>query len=75
MLSGDLKSLLVGTIPSLIVQHMTQGRFWKERAPLKEARIVAFGVSKNEQKIFITGGLGHDVWMNCCEVYNLATNE
>ena len=35
-----------------------------------------FGVSKNEENIFIAGGLGiFDDWLNSCEVYNIATNE
>jgi len=54
----------------------TEGRFWKEIAPLKETRVGAIGVCKNEEKIFIAGGLGPGtVWRNSCEVYNIATNE
>ena len=54
----------------------TNGHEWKEIAPLKEARMDAFGVSKNDEKIFIAGGLGGvHVWLNSCEVYNIATNE
>ena len=48
---------------------------WKEIAPLKEARMDAFGVNKNE-KIFIAGGFGiRSGWRRSCEVYNIATNE
>ena len=55
----------------------TEGRFWKEIAPLKEARTHAFGLSKNEEKIFIAGGIRCDNWLmtNSCERYNIATNE
>ena len=53
----------------------TKRRFWKEIAPMKEARIGAFGVSKNEEKIFIAGGIRPGVWLNSCEVYTIATNE
>ena len=54
----------------------TEGNEWKEIAPLKEARRDAFGVSKNDEKIFIAGGHGiFDDWLNSCEVYNIATNE
>ena len=50
---------------------------WKEIAPLNEERIEACGVSKNEEKIFVAGGIGGGVdhWLNSCEVYNIATNE
>ena len=49
---------------------------WKEIAPLKEARMDAFGVNKNEEKIFIAGGLGiRPGWRRSCEVYTIATNE
>ena len=54
----------------------TEGNEWKEIAPLKEARRDAFAVSKNDEKVFIAGGLGvFDDWLTSCEVYNIATNE
>ena len=54
----------------------TEGNEWKEIAPLKEARRDAFGVSKNDEKIFIAGGHGiFDDWLNSCEVYTIKTNE
>ena len=54
----------------------TEENEWKEIAPLKEARTGACGVSKNEEKIFVAGGIGGvDFWLNSCEVYNIATNE
>jgi len=54
----------------------TKGNEWKEKAPLKEARRNAFGVSKNEEKIFIAGGHGiFDDWLNSCELYNIARDE
>ena len=54
----------------------TDGHEWKEIAPLNEARMDAFGVNKNDEQIFIAGGLGGiHVWLNSCEVYNIATNE
>ena len=36
----------------------TDGHEWKEIAPLNEARMDAFVVSKNDEKIFIADGLG-----------------
>ena len=54
----------------------TEGNEWKEIAPLKEARRNAFGISKNDETIFIAGGHGiFDNWLISCEVYNIATNE
>ena len=50
--------------------------FWKDIAPLKEARRSAFGVCKNEEKIIVAGGIGNgDAWLNSCEVYSIGTNE
>ena len=55
----------------------TEENKWQEIAPLNEARWGAFGVSKNEEKIFIAGGRGilkfHS--LKSCEVYNIATDE
>ena len=51
----------------------TEGNEWKEIEPLKEARRNAFGVSKNDEKIFIAGIF--DDWLISCEVYTIATNE
>ena len=54
----------------------TEGNEWKEIAPLKEARMDACGVSKNDEKIFIAGGHGvFDRTRSSCEVYIIATNE
>ena len=54
----------------------TERNEWKEIAPLKEARRDAFGVRKNDEKIFIAGGHGiFDDWLNGCEVYTIETNE
>ena len=54
---------------------ITEGS-WKELAPLKKVRRGAFGVSKNEERIFIAGGLGDlGAWLKSCEVYSIATNE
>jgi len=65
--------------PSDLLAHSsafdTEGNEWKEIAPLKEPRRDACGVSKNDEKIFIAGGIGFDDWLSSCEVYNIATNE
>jgi len=65
--------------PSDLLAHSsafdTEGNEWKEIAPLKEARGDACGDSKNDEKIFIAGGIGFDDWLSSCEVYNIATNE
>ena len=54
----------------------TEEGFWREIAPLKEARRNAFGVSKNQKHIFIAGGIGDcNAWLNSCEVYSIAANE
>ena len=66
-------------LPRSVLCHSTtfdiKGNEWKEIAPLKEAKGDACGVSKNNEKIFIAGGIGCDDWLNSCEVYNIATNE
>ena len=55
----------------------TEENKWQEIALLNEARWGCFGVSKNEEKIFIAGGRGilkfHS--LKSCEVYNIATDE
>lgn len=49
---------------------------WKEIVFLKEVRRDVFGVSKNDEKIFIVGGYGiFDDWLNSCEVYIIEINE
>ena len=54
----------------------TDGKSWKQRACLNEARRDACGVSKNDEKIFVAGGVDtFGNFMDSCEVYNLATNE
>ena len=54
----------------------TDGNNWKQLAFMNMARRDACGVNKNDEKIFVAGGVDHfGNFMDSCEVYNIATNE